>query len=72
MEALEETWRNLQKIIKEREVELNREMERQEENDKLRKRFAQQANSFYQWITETRYACNISQSYPLSTSAVQI
>ncbi|XP_030853592.1 spectrin alpha chain, non-erythrocytic 1 isoform X3 [Strongylocentrotus purpuratus] len=53
MEALEETWRNLQKIIKEREVELNREMERQEENDKLRKRFAQQANSFYQWITET-------------------
>ncbi|XP_071500194.1 spectrin alpha chain, non-erythrocytic 1-like [Diadema antillarum] len=53
MEALEETWRNLQKIIKEREVELNREMERQEENDKLRKRFAQQANAFHQWITET-------------------
>ena len=61
MEALEETWRNLQKIIKEREVELNKEMERQEENDKLRKRFAQQANAFHQWITETRYDGGVGQ-----------
>uniref|UniRef100_A0A4W3J580 Spectrin alpha, non-erythrocytic 1 n=1 Tax=Callorhinchus milii TaxID=7868 RepID=A0A4W3J580_CALMI len=36
MEALEETWRNLQKIIKERELELQKEQRRQEENDKLR------------------------------------
>uniref|UniRef100_A0A3Q3NB42 Spectrin alpha chain, non-erythrocytic 1 n=1 Tax=Mastacembelus armatus TaxID=205130 RepID=A0A3Q3NB42_9TELE len=44
MEALEETWRNLQKIIKERELELQKEQRRQEENDKLRQEFAQHAN----------------------------
>ncbi|XP_033114837.1 spectrin alpha chain, non-erythrocytic 1-like isoform X2 [Anneissia japonica] len=56
MEALEDTWRNLQKIIKEREVDLNKELIRQEENDKLRKQFAQLANTFHQWLTETRVA----------------
>uniref|UniRef100_A0A8C9G0U5 SH3 domain-containing protein n=1 Tax=Pavo cristatus TaxID=9049 RepID=A0A8C9G0U5_PAVCR len=55
MEALEETWRNLQKIIKERELELQKEQRRQEENDKLRQEFAQHANAFHQWIQETRY-----------------
>lgn len=54
MEALEETWRNLQKIIKERDVELAKEAQRQEENDKLRKEFAKHANAFHQWLTETR------------------
>ncbi|XP_077140490.1 spectrin alpha chain, non-erythrocytic 1 isoform X3 [Ranitomeya variabilis] len=54
MEALEETWRNLQKIIKERELELQKEQRRQEENDKLRQEFAQHANAFHQWIQETR------------------
>ncbi|CAE1318323.1 SPTA [Acanthosepion pharaonis] len=54
MEALEDTWRNLQKIIKERDVELNREQQRQEENDQLRKQFAQAANAFHSWLTETR------------------
>ncbi|XP_077865919.1 spectrin alpha chain, non-erythrocytic 1-like [Saccoglossus kowalevskii] len=54
MEALEDTWRNLQKIIKERESELNKEMRRQEENDKLRKEFAQHANAFHAWLQETR------------------
>lgn len=55
MEALEETWKNLQKIIAERDVELNKEAQRQEENDKLRKEFAKHANAFHQWLTETRY-----------------
>ncbi|XP_073981073.1 alpha spectrin isoform X3 [Rhodnius prolixus] len=55
MEALEDTWRNLQKIIKERDVELAKEAQRQEENDKLRKEFAKHANSFHHWLTETRY-----------------
>ncbi|XP_049820921.1 spectrin alpha chain isoform X3 [Aethina tumida] len=55
MEALEETWRNLQKIIHERDQELNKEAQRQEENDKLRKEFAKHANSFHHWLTETRY-----------------
>uniref|UniRef100_A0A665WIH7 Spectrin alpha chain, non-erythrocytic 1 n=1 Tax=Echeneis naucrates TaxID=173247 RepID=A0A665WIH7_ECHNA len=53
MEALEETWRNLQKIIKERELELQKEQRRQEENDKLRQEFAQHANAFHQWLQET-------------------
>ncbi|XP_065209601.1 spectrin alpha chain isoform X2 [Planococcus citri] len=54
MNALEETWRNLQKIIKERDVELAKEAQRQEDNDKLRKEFAKHANAFHQWLTETR------------------
>ncbi|CAH2100408.1 unnamed protein product [Euphydryas editha] len=54
MEALEETWRNLRKIIAERDVELTKEAQRQEENDKLRKEFAKHANAFHQWLTETR------------------
>lgn len=54
MEALEETWRNLQKIIKERDVDLAKELQRQEENDKLRKEFAKIANAFHGWLTETR------------------
>ncbi|VDM96402.1 unnamed protein product [Thelazia callipaeda] len=56
MDALEETWRNLQKIIKEREIELQKEHRRQEDNDKLRRDFARQANAFHQWLTETRAA----------------
>ncbi len=54
MSALEETWRNLKKIIKEREVELDKEAIRQEENDKLRKEFAKHANDFHSWLTDTR------------------
>ncbi|XP_046383507.1 spectrin alpha chain [Ischnura elegans] len=54
MEALEDTWSNLQKIIKERDLELAKEAQRQEENDKLRKEFAKHANAFHQWLTETR------------------
>merc|ERR1712142_150746 len=54
MEALSDTWRNLQGIIAQRDAELAREEVRQEENDKLRKEFARYANSFYQWLTESR------------------
>merc|ERR1711872_1091614 len=49
MEALSDTWRNLQSIIAQRDAELAQEEVRQEENDKLRKEFARYANSFYQW-----------------------
>merc|ERR1711899_272211 len=48
------TWKNLQLIIKQRDMELAQEEVRQEENDKLRKEFARLANSFYSWLTETR------------------
>lgn len=39
----------------ERELELQKEQRRQEENDKLRQEFAQHANAFHQWIQETRW-----------------
>lgn len=35
-------------------MELAKEAQRQEENDKLRKEFARHANAFHQWLTETR------------------
>ncbi|KAG0426467.1 hypothetical protein HPB47_026442, partial [Ixodes persulcatus] len=54
MEALEDTWRNLQKIIKERDAELAKEAQRQEENDRLRREFAKHANALHQWLTDTR------------------
>ncbi|GFO16769.1 spectrin alpha chain [Plakobranchus ocellatus] len=56
MEALEETWNNLQKIIRERDSDLEKEEHRQEENDMLRKQFAQAANAFHSWLTQTRAA----------------
>lgn len=37
-------------------MELQKEHRRQEENDKLRRDFARQANAFHQWLTETRAA----------------
>lgn len=54
MEALEDTWRNLQKIINERDIELSKEFQRQEENDRLRREFAKHSNAFHAWLTETR------------------
>ena len=54
MEAIDDTWENLQKIIKEREAELSKETKRQEGNDEMRKTFAQHANAFHGWLTETR------------------
>merc|ERR1712079_783912 len=53
MAALEETWRNLQKIIHDRENELAKEAIRQEDNDKLHKEFAKHANAFHGWLTDT-------------------
>lgn len=54
METLRDTWRSLQKAIKDREADLQSEKKRQEENDLLRQQFAQLASDFYQWLTETR------------------
>merc|ERR1712241_961144 len=54
MEALKETWKNLQSIIKIRNGELDKEEERQRENDKLRQDFAKNAHDFHPWLTETR------------------
>lgn len=41
-------------LLQERELELQKEQRRQEENDKLRQEFAQHANAFHQWLQETR------------------
>jgi spectrin alpha len=54
MEALEETWRSLQRIIADRDQELQREQQRQEQNDALRREFAHAANSFHAWLQGTR------------------
>jgi len=54
MEALADTWSNLQSIIAQRDTELAQEEVRQVENDKLRKEFAKHANAFYAWLTESR------------------
>lgn len=56
MEALEETWASLRKIIGERDGELEREAQRQERNDALRRQFAQLANAFHGWLQITRNA----------------
>lgn len=54
MESLEETWSNLHKIIGERDNELEKELERQKENDALRRNFADTANAFHAWLQSTR------------------
>lgn len=54
MDALRDTWSNLGKIIYDRDVELQKERQRQEDNDKLRGRFAIAANEFHKWINDAR------------------
>ena len=46
MDALEQTWHNLRRIIQERDAELVNENRRQEDNDKLRQEFARYALFF--------------------------
>lgn len=43
-------------LIQERELELDKEWKRQQQNEDLRKLFARQANLFYTWLTEARTA----------------
>ncbi len=62
MEALEDTWRNLQKIIQERDDELKREHARQEQNDQLRQEFASVANNFHHWLQVSFFFCLPTQS----------
>lgn len=42
-------------VVQERDMELAKEAQRQEENDKLRKEFAKHANAFHQLLTDTRW-----------------
>lgn len=41
-------------FTQERDTELLKEAQRQERNDELRRTFAQHANTFHAWLTETR------------------
>ena len=56
LEYLMDSWRNLEKILRERDIELRKETLRQEENDLLRKEFAKHANEFHLWLVEARSA----------------
>ncbi|XP_063713105.1 spectrin alpha chain-like isoform X2 [Symsagittifera roscoffensis] len=54
MQALDETWDNLKKIVSKRELELKEEHRKQVHNDELRQKFAREANAFHDWLTDTR------------------
>jgi spectrin alpha len=54
IDTLRDTWRSLQKAIKDRDADLQQEQARQEENDALRQKFAQLASGFYKWLADTR------------------
>ncbi|EDV21767.1 uncharacterized protein TRIADDRAFT_59818 [Trichoplax adhaerens] len=54
MDAIEDSWKNIQSIVAERDGDLAKEEERQLQNDKLRQEFAKYANSFHTWLRETR------------------
>lgn len=49
--------------VQERDTELSKEAQRQEENDKLRKEFAKHANAFHQLLTDTRWVALYSQYF---------
>lgn len=51
--------------VQERELELQKEQRRQEENDKLRQEFAQHANAFHQWLQETRWESSSQAEQPV-------
>lgn len=53
-QTLQESWNAVKNMTQTREDDLQREMERQKENDQLRKKFAQYANNFHDWLTSTR------------------
>lgn len=58
MDSLDDHWQHLQRVIKERDRELTKESQRQDQNDDMRRSFAQQANAFHSWLSETRTACS--------------
>ena len=47
---------HLSRSLQDRETELSKETQRQTRNMELRKSFAQHANAFHSWLSETRTA----------------
>lgn len=58
--ALNGMWKDVQRLANERDVDLDKEKIRQEENEKLRLQFAKEANDFHKWLTETRLVWFVS------------
>ncbi|CAJ0599218.1 unnamed protein product [Cylicocyclus nassatus] len=54
IDTLEGSWHHLKRVVKEREVELQKEKARQEQNDSWRLDFANQADKFYGCLAGTR------------------
>ena len=54
MDSLQEIWNNLQSLLQQRQSNLKMEQIRQEKNDKLRRIFAEKANSFSLWLVDVR------------------
>eukprot|EP00049_Salpingoeca_infusionum_P019358 m.361515 g.361515 ORF g.361515 m.361515 type:complete len:2425 (-) comp19658_c0_seq1:287-7561(-) len=54
IDTLQESWGNLEQVIGDREADLKVELQRQEENEKLRLEFAAAAKSFSSWLSDTR------------------
>ncbi|EDQ91836.1 uncharacterized protein MONBRDRAFT_14504 [Monosiga brevicollis MX1] len=54
IESLQESWQALREVIEDREQDLKDELKRQQDNDELRKAFAQRANDFAAWLLATR------------------
>jgi len=54
MDQLKTHWASVSTLISDRKKELDTELKRQEENDKLRQRFAEVANEFHGWLESVR------------------
>ena len=51
---MHDNWSLLERVIHDRETDLENERQRQVDNDNLRQRFAQEAKKFYSWLSNTR------------------
>lgn len=54
VESLQSAWENLQTAIDERNKDLQTEMQRQKQNDDLRRQFAKLASEFNSWLSNIR------------------
>jgi len=54
MDSLENSWQTLLENLKVRDLDLEREEKRQQQHDELRRAYAAQANSFQDWLQNTK------------------
>ncbi|XP_076800089.1 spectrin alpha chain, non-erythrocytic 1-like isoform X2 [Clavelina lepadiformis] len=53
-QTVQETWNTVERMVDEREADLQQELGRQKDNDIARKKFAEKANTFHDLLTSTR------------------